>query len=417
MENQNPWWYGEEDKKYEEWKTSEFKWIPPIINSLNFEPFSLNFIVGPRQVGKTTALKIFINQNLLPKINPKSIFYFSCDELTDFKELGEILDNYIDFRNANKIKSSFIILDEITFVDEWYRAIKARIDRFEFKNDILIITGSSSLEILKQKEYFPGRRGKGKDIIFYPLSFRQYVNCLKNVDTLTGEIDDIEKVMKANKIHEKILENLFEKYIETGGFPLSIKEFFSSGKISHETRKVYIDWLKTDFIKLGKNESSMKEILSYIINSANTPVSWLSISKETSISSPHTTQSYVETLKGLFVVEILNFLSPEGKVIFKKNKKIHITDPFLYKTICEYVRAEPNVPALLESVVASHLSRIYETFYWKNGSEVDLVIKKGKKQLGVEVKTQVKSWKKPKHMTSVVVDRKEIPIFLSSLRI
>jgi predicted AAA+ superfamily ATPase len=417
MENQNPWWYGEEDKKYEEWKTSEFKWIPPIINSLNFEPFSLNFIVGPRQVGKTTALKIFINQNLLPKVNPKSIFYFSCDELTDFKELGEILDNYINFRNANKIKSSFIILDEITFVDEWYRAIKARIDRFEFKNDILIITGSSSLEILKQKEYFPGRRGKGKDIIFYPLSFRQYVNCLKNVDTLTGEIDDIEKVMKANKIHEKMLENLFEKYIETGGFPLSIKEFFSSGKISHETRKVYIDWLKTDFIKLGKNESSMKEIMSYIINSANTPVSWLSISKETSISSPHTTQSYVETLKDLFVVEILNFLSPEGKVIFKKNKKIHITDPFLYKTICEYVRAEPNVPALLESVVASHLSRIYETFYWKNGSEVDLVIKKGKKQLGVEVKTRVKSWKKPKHMTSVVVDRKEIPIFLSSLRI
>jgi predicted AAA+ superfamily ATPase len=417
MENQNPWWYGEEDKKYEEWKTSEVKWIPPIINSFNFEPFSLNFIVGPRQVGKTTALKIFINQNLLPKVNPKSIFYFSCDELTDFKELGEILDNYIDFRNANKIKSSFIILDEITFVDEWYRAIKARIDRFEFKNDILIITGSSSLEILKQKEYFPGRRGKGKDIIFYPLSFRQYVNCLKNVDTLTWEIDDIEKAMKANKIHEKMLENLFEKYIETGGFPLPIKEFFSSGKISHETRKVYIDWLKTDFIKLGKNESSMKEILSYIINSANTPVSWLNISKETSISSPHTTQSYVEALKGLFVVEILNFLSPEGKVIFKKNKKIHITDPFLYKTICEYVRAEPNVPALLESVVASHLSRIYETFYWKNGSEIDLVIKKGKKQLGVEVKTQVKSWKKPKHITSIVVDKKEIPIFLSSLRI
>lgn len=28
------------------------EWVPSIIEKFNFEPFSLNFLVGPRQVGK-----------------------------------------------------------------------------------------------------------------------------------------------------------------------------------------------------------------------------------------------------------------------------------------------------------------------------------------------------------------------------
>jgi predicted AAA+ superfamily ATPase len=85
-------------------------------------------------------------------------------------------------------------------------------------------------------------------------------------------------------------------------------------------------------------------------------------------------------LKNLFVVEILN-LSPESKILFRKNKKIHLTDPFLYKTICEFVKAEGNEPALLEATVTTHLARKYETFYWKNKSEVDVVVRLDKSKL------------------------------------
>jgi len=418
MESQNPWWYGEKDRKYEEWEESPVKWIPPILKTFDFEPFSLNFLVGPRQVGKTTAIKIYIHKFLLPKRNPKSIFYFSCEELTDFKELGEILDNYLAFKEVNKIESSFIILDEITFVEEWHRAIKARIDKGLLKKDVIIISGSASLEILKQKEYFPGRRGSGKDIKFYPLSFADFVFCLKNLETVKESIENVEKAMLANKIHSSILLQFFDIYLSTGGFPLPIVEFFSKGKISYETRKIYIDWLKNDFRRLKRNESYMKEILAYIVNSQAVPVSWLNISRETSIASPHTTQAYVEDLKNLFVVEILNFLSPESKILFRKNKKIHITDPFLYETICEFVKAEPNESALLEAVVATHLARKYETFYWKNKSEVDIVIRLNKKQIGIEVKKVGRSWRKPRHLEKAfLLSKDDIPIFLASIEI
>jgi len=38
---------------------------------------------------------------------------------------------------------------------------------------------------------------------------------------------------------------------------------------------------------------------------------------------------------------------------------------FFTKTICEFVKAEPSEPALLEAVTATHLARKYETFIGK----------------------------------------------------
>jgi len=169
---------------------------------------------------------------------------------------------------------------------------------------------------------------------------------------------------------------------------------------------------------LGRGGGQMKEILAYIINSQATPVSWLNISKETSIASPHTTQAYVEDLKNLFVVEILNFLSPESKIIQRKNKKIHITDPFLYETICEFAKAEAHELSLLEAVVATHLSRKYETFYWKNKHEVDIVVRLNKKQIGIEVKKIGRSWEKPRHLEKTfLLTKDDIPLFLASINV
>ncbi|MHA1298973.1 MAG: ATP-binding protein, partial [Candidatus Helarchaeota archaeon] len=152
MEKYNPWWQNEKDEVLEEWKKKKVKWEPEIINDINLQPFSLHFLTGPRQVGKTTTLKILINKLIQKGINSKSIFYYQCDELLDFKELGEILDDYYNAREFWNINQSYVILDEIPFVDEWWRAIKSRIDKNQMKNDVIIKTGSASIELLKEKE-------------------------------------------------------------------------------------------------------------------------------------------------------------------------------------------------------------------------------------------------------------------------
>ncbi|MFP3195168.1 MAG: AAA family ATPase [Caldivirga sp.] len=42
--------------------------------------FSLNFLFGLRQVGKSTALLLAIKRLLDEGVNPKAIFYYSCDK-------------------------------------------------------------------------------------------------------------------------------------------------------------------------------------------------------------------------------------------------------------------------------------------------------------------------------------------------
>lgn len=417
MEEQNPWWKNEEDEAYKTWEKSKVKWIPNIIKTISFKPFSLHFLVGARQVGKTTALKILIH-NLLKRVNPKSIFYYSCDELLDYKELGEILDNYLSLKEGWKIKRSVIILDEITFVDEWYRAVKARIDRGKFKNDILIVTGSASMEILKQKEYFPGRRGYGKDIYFYPLSFSEYLEKFWKLELKKGEFKKVESCMKANKIFSKTIENAFKNYLITGGFPLPIIDFFDRGKVRNETIKVYLDWLRNDWRKIGKDEKYMKEVISYILRAGNSPISWLNIAKNTSISSPHTAQSYVHALESLMVVKILNLIQPDFRIMYRKNKKVHILDPFIHNALSYFTKVEVDEGVKVESLTASHLSRIFETYYWKNRSEIDIVAIVNGQQVGFEVKWGFKSYVRPRHLRKIfVLDKKTLPVFLASIKL
>jgi predicted AAA+ superfamily ATPase len=82
------------------------------------------------------------------------------------------------------------------------------------------------------------------------------------------------------------------------------------------------------------------------------------------------------------------------------------------------VKAEPNESALLEVVVATHLARKYETFYWKNKSEVDIVIKLDKKQIGIEIEKVGRSWGKPGHLEKAfLLSNDDIPLFLASIEI
>ena len=176
--DQNIWWKEknliEQDYDIVKWREKKHKWIPDIINNIELKPFALHIILGPRQAGKTTVVKLLI-KNLLDKRDPKSVFYFNCENISDFKELEEVIQSYLDFKDSNDIINSIIFLDEITLPKEWYRTIKSLIDKGKLRNDVVILTGSSSISVKREVELFPGRRGNGKDFIIFPLSFRGFL--------------------------------------------------------------------------------------------------------------------------------------------------------------------------------------------------------------------------------------------------
>ncbi|WP_457741312.1 AAA family ATPase, partial [Thermococcus sp.] len=76
----NPWWEGKEDYHVRRWKEQKTRWWPKWADELSLEPFSLNFVLGPRQVGKTTGIKLLI-QELLKENPPESVLYINVEIL------------------------------------------------------------------------------------------------------------------------------------------------------------------------------------------------------------------------------------------------------------------------------------------------------------------------------------------------
>jgi len=416
MERHNPWWSGEPDLGYLAWAQQPIRWVPDLINEIPLDPFSLHFITGPRQVGKTTAMKILIGRLLEQGRDPKSIFYYSCDELTDHHELGEVMDGYYRSREAWGLDSSVLVLDEITFVKEWWRSIKSRIDAGVGKKDVIIITGSVSVDLLKQREMFPGRRGNGMDLVLMPLDFSTYSRVVGGLDLMRGNLDDLDTALAANRMHSDKLRRLFDRYMLSGGFPLAIQDLERYGKVSPETERTYLDWMKGDWSKAGKSDRYMKEVLAYLVRAKGTPISWNGITSETSIDSPHTVRSYIEVLEGMYAALILHNLRPDGRIEYKKNKKVHLFDPFLMRLATNYAGEDHSKDWAMEAVAASHIARRTDAYYWRGKTECDIVAVVNGQHVGFEVKSGVGRWRSPWHIRqSYLLDGENMPVYMSAL--
>ncbi|MFV2014235.1 MAG: AAA family ATPase, partial [Candidatus Heimdallarchaeota archaeon] len=214
-----------------------------------------------------------------------------------------------------------MILDEITFVKDWWRAIKDFIDRRIFVNTTLYVSGSASMEIVRQKEYFPGRRGSGRDFQLLPLDFNAYCRHIGNLTPANYKLDNPEVYKHLNplKLKSKSYVKLFEQYLITGGFPHPIIEYATTSKVSKKSYQIYIDWIRNDVVRMGKSESFLKEIITSIIISGCTPISYQGIAKNTTIGSVSTVSSYLDLLSNLFVLHLQTFRFSDGRVSNKKN--------------------------------------------------------------------------------------------------
>ncbi|MEW5896927.1 MAG: ATP-binding protein [Nanoarchaeota archaeon] len=395
LAEQNPWWKGKEfvEKDYDliKWKAKKCAWVPGFIEKIKFEPFSLHVLLGPRQVGKTTALKLLIKK-LLEKKEPQSFFYFNCEDVADYKELEIIIKNYLELKAGWGIKHSVIILDEVTSPKEWYRAIKLLIDKGDLRDEVVILSGSSSIAIKRQTELFPGRRGRGRDFTLFPLSFREFIKITqpqiyKKIEPITNFAELKEKSAKA-MLHFKELDQELKKYFSVGGFPLGIEAMDNN---KEEAKRTYLNWIKTTILKNGRNDLIARQILKSVIEKMPSPMSWEGLSKEIEIKSPKTVSAYLDLLQAMFVLIILHNLDLSSKKIkFGKNKKIHLLDPLLLEILEDwcFISRKERESLLAESLVAVHLQRFYpeRVFFWRGNFEYDCLVMENNKLHGFEVK-------------------------------
>ena len=435
LAQQNPWWKDkkeiEKDPKIVEFSTSKIKWIPKIKDEFSYTG-SIYTLRGPRQVGKTTLMKLII-RDFLEKNPPESVFYFTCDLIRDEKELSELIEEFLRFSDG--MERRLIILDEISSVENWERAIKYEKDIGKLEGVTLILTGSHSLDMRYSSERLPGRRGEIKERvnkIMFPMSFFEYVKAIKpeiihriekfkgiSLNSLLKPDEASQKVMDILSLYSEEIYSLFEKYLLTGGMIKPTNLYFSDGSIDSMVYEIYIRSIIGDMARWRYREDIVRQILKGVIDRMSTVITYNSIAKSSEISSHNTVSKYLEALEHSFVLLIMeqmdihrNYPNP------KKGKKVYIKDPFIYHSINGWVHGRTDyfemskellfnpeaVGKVAEMVVASHLERFLynrmrsdifsvrnHLFFWRKGErEVDFILKIGEEIIPIEVKYRKK---------------------------
>lgn len=378
-------------------KQQQYIYHSPILQQLPVDIPGIYTLGGGRQIGKTTLLKQWM-QLLLEKhnITPSAIAFFSGELIDDHHALLNLLQNYLTASTNNTANNNghtpnlrYLIIDEITYIRDWDKAVKYTADAGMLDEVELILTGSDLVMIQEARMRFPGRRGRANevDFHFYPLTFAETV-ALKGFATKTIDIDE--------------LYQLFYAYLKHGGYLTAINDMARSNTILPATLRTYSDWIRGDILRRGKQENYLQELLGAIIKHYGSQISWHTLARDLSIEHHKTVADYIQLLSSMDVVFIQSALREDKLTAApKKAKKLAFTDPFIFHAIRAWLSPTENpyqtqiepaindaelVSKLVEACVTTHYQRLYPTYYIKAEGEVDIAYVEKNRFFPIEIK-------------------------------
>ncbi|MFQ6094393.1 MAG: ATP-binding protein [bacterium] len=422
--NQNPWWqdkaFIQMDPKIKEFNAQNLRHHPSLLAEFDLSSFKIYTLRGPRQVGKTTTVKLLIRKLLDEGKSPASIFFYSCDNLDDYHDLIDLLETYRSWLKKRGTQEPLIcvFLDEVTTLPDWQRGIKYLADQGSLEDTVMILTGSNAIDLRKGVERLPGRRGRGVDLdkILLPLSFQEYLKLIK--PAFFNQITSREKTgqgllsrLTSQLIYLKDLQLLFDGYLLSGGFPRAINAAQDETGLSFDVYEVYRHWIRGDMAKLGKSERTARQIIGELLKAQTTALGWETIARKTDVASHKTVAEYVEALEDFFVLKVLYQVDMSSKLPkVKKYKKIYLLDVFILWSLWGWIENWPdplekakilvedaNVKGkLVEIAVANHLFGIFDrkewtssrVYFWRDAGEIDFLVKVESGLLPIEVKHQ-----------------------------
>ncbi len=369
--------FDELDPQLRELSQLRYQYSPHWWRQLDLSAPGIYILTGGRQVGKSTSCKLLIRYCLEKKLFPPTqMLYLPCDEIPDAKALGDILRFFLNQVSQQRF---LLIIDEVTYVKDWDRVIKALADEGHFKIGLCLLTGSDTLILKEAAMRFPGRRGKAAQTDFhvYPLSFSEYVNLLSPKKKPTMEI----------------LSSFFKDYLQCGGYLRAINDLAEHQKISAATYLTYEQWIRGDFLKQGKKEDTLLAVLQALQTIGVSQISYSTLTRKIGVISKETCIDYCRLLERMDILINLQAFDTNKKQGFpRKDRKFHFTDPFIYHTIFHWLQREGYLNSaaaesvLVEACVASQCHRVAKTFYFKGDGEVDVIWLQKNTVRAIEVK-------------------------------
>lgn len=339
----------------------------------------IHVLRGPRQVGKSTDLKLLVERALSERRPPRSIVYLALDRLEGQRHAA-LAETVVRAKElATWAGPCLVLLDEVTMIERWQTAVKSLWDEGHIRSDVVVCTGSSAVDLQRgAAERLPGRREAGEDHLILPQSFGSFAQAFDRGIPTSPRLTvadlrtpDGEAWLREARLHAAALDRALRRYLRFGGLPAAVGEAISGATDpSERTKRVLSDSLVSELQRKGASVAASHALLERIVRSLGSKISWSAVAREMDVPlgrgksrpSHQTLRDYVELLAGGYFVFIAYFWrSGSDTNEQSKDKKVFFADPLLHSVALDRAPGlQPDVPAMVENAVGMALLRRYE---------------------------------------------------------
>lgn len=334
----------------------------------------IKVITGIRRCGKTSMLKLIIEELKEKGIKNENIIYMSFESIF----LGDIIDNKkLNEAVLSKIEKTegktYLFFDEIQNVECWEKSITGF--KVDFDCDIYI-TGSNST--LLSGEFATLLTGRYVEIKIYPFSF--------------NEILQYDDQINHNELTNEHQKELFENYLRYGGLPglLTLDNNEKMNYLNDIYNSIIVKDIQYRFNI--KNIGFFQRLIRFLIENTSKTFSSNSIRKylknEQLNLSVVTISNYLDYITIAFLFSRVYREDLKGKNILKISEKYYLTDTGFYTLFFDN---NVNYGQLLETIVYNELLRRgYKVTVGKlDKLEIDFTCRKHKTKKYIQVSRSI----------------------------
>ncbi len=336
-------------------------------------PF-IKILTGVRRCGKSTILKMLIQELQKRGISENRIVHYNFDSL----EHEDIKTSKTLFAELKKHlaedEKTYLFLDEIQEVESWEKVVNSLMADC---NVDIYVTGSNSRMMSSEiSTYLTGRYVAFR---IYPLSFSEYLTFRKTYTELSDT-------------HAELVN-----YLRLGGFPALHLQKYSFEDAYTIVRDIYNSTIFTDIVRRNqiRKVDQLERIVRFVFDNTGRTFSASTISKylksENRTIDNETVYNYLTQLENAYIIHRCSRYDVQGKEILKTQEKFYLADPAFRYSVLGY---SPNsVAAMLENMVYLELRRRgYDVYVGKLGDmEIDFIAVKQENKLYIQVTQQISS--------------------------
>ncbi len=369
------------------------------------DPHRFQLVLGPRRVGKTTALYQTVRHLIAEGVEPARIWWLRLDHPLLLQEnLGDLVRAVLDTSHATPDAPAFLMLDELVYTDRWDLWLKTFFDE---QWPVRIAATSSATAALRERRLESGV-GRWSEQHLTPYLFTEFLALVgqdRPVEVGDTLADSLSRLRHGQRAAQD-LAGWRRLFMLVGGFPELLTaardrpDEDEPSRLLESQQVLRADAVERAIYKdipqsFGVDNPMMLERLLYVLAAQITGLlSPSNICRDLGLSQP-TFDRYLSYLEQAFLVFTLPNYSGRESTVQKRGRKLYFVDGAIRNAALQRGLAPLENPTelgvLLENLVAATVRSLalhtgVRLHHWRDGKhEVDLIFDHPDQPLAFEI--------------------------------